>query len=162
MAEVRVPLPDSQSKSYACSCGRYGPGNAYGVATHRSKTKCGGHVLVILDVPEAEGAGDGLVDATPPPAATAGTAGPDMVVMDGQPAAGRLVEPKPTAPTAFRQQVETTAELRTYFDYFHVALKYEGDFSRWLEEMARLAVEELFGLELTMRVRQRELERKSA
>lgn len=160
MPEIRVPLPDSQSKSYACSCGRYGPGNAYGVATHRSKTKCGGHVLVILDMPGAGAAADGAIEAAAEP--TAAAAGPDMVVMDGQPASGRLVEPKGGAPTAFRQQVETTAELRTYFDYFHVALKYEGDFSRWLEEMARLAVEELFGLELTMRVRQRAEERMSA
>jgi hypothetical protein len=158
VAQRRVPMPAAESKSFACSCGRYGPGNQYGVSTHRSKTKCGGQLIILLDDEEPSAAE--AMDGTPPAAAA-----PDMVVMDGQAASGRLAEPKATGPTTFKQQVETTAELRAYFDYFHVALKYEGDFSRWLEEMARLAVEELFGLELTMRVnlrRRQEQEARSA
>jgi hypothetical protein len=150
-------MPAAEEKRFACSCGRYGPGNQYGVSTHRSKTKCGGHVLILLedDAPAAAG---------PTSAEPAASAAPDMVIVDGRAETGRIAEPKGQAPTTFKQQVETTAELRAYYDYFHVALKYEGDFSRWLEEMSRLAVEELFGLELTMRVnlRQRQQEARSA
>lgn len=156
MPQRRVPMPASESKSFACSCGRYGPGNQYGVGTHRSKTKCGGHVVILLDEDEPA--------VADPVAASVGAVGaqPDMVIVDGHAETGRIAEPKGEAPTTFKQQVETTAELRAYFDYFHVALKYEGDFSRWLEEMARLAVEELFGLELTMRVNLRQRQQQEA
>jgi hypothetical protein len=148
VAQRRVEMPAAESKSFMCSCGKYGPGNQYGVATHRSKTKCGGKLLILLDEPDA-----------PEPAAAPGPEGaapappPDLVIVDGKPETGRVVEPKPGAPTAFKQQVETTAQLRVYYDYFHVALKYEGTYDRWLEEMANLALTELFGFELIMQVR---------
>lgn len=157
MPQRLVPMPPPDAKAYKCSCGRY-TGSIFGITTHRSKAKAKGateadhQILIVLeeeDLPGAEPDGAEAAAGEPEPA----PGGSDLVLVDGKVEPGTVVEPKGAVPTAFRQQVKTTAELRAYYDYFHVALKYGAGYDQWLEEMTRLAVTELFGFELVMQVR---------
>lgn len=126
MAQIQVPV---KGTTYACTCGGY-TGTASGVATHRSKTRCGGEAVIQWDVPDPE-----------PGAAAAGD--PDVVGDEIRPAGpgdqrgAKPIEDEegPAHVSRFKESLSIDASLHAVYDIYRTHFGFEGDFSAWTREM---------------------------